>query len=190
MQHLKAHYRILSIEDMTTRVLQGTLNGRCLAISFDDGFVDNYTNAFPVLQRYNIPATFFVSTGFIDSSGDAQAEASFCLEQLGIEARASAMSWDHLKEMSEAGYTVGSHTVTHAKLAGLGDTELQEELVLSRRRIERTTGTACRYFAHPFGRAADLDRRSLDAIRGSGYEACFASVTGNRASIRLTGLGG
>lgn len=174
---LKESYTVVSLEELVKGVQEGTLEDRCVAVTFDDGFLDNYTNAFPVLQRYGIPATFFVSTQFIDESGNAESEARFCTEQLRVP-WCPAMNWGQLKEMKDMGCAVGSHTLGHTRLAGLGAEELTEEVVGSKDRIEGVMGEPCPVFAHPFGRWNDLDGQAVRGVYRAGYEACFAAVRG------------
>ena len=162
---------------MVGHLREGTVDGRWVALSFDDGFLDNYTNAFPVLKRLSLPATFFVSTGFIDGSGDAEAEARFCAERFRTR-WTPAMSWDHLKGMVDAGYSIGSHGVAHGRLSQLTEAELKEEVEASKRRIEEVLVVPCRYLAYPFGRWSDVDGPALEAVRCAEYEACFSAVRG------------
>ena len=177
VKFLKINYTIVSLEELARGVQEGTLEGRHVALTFDDGFLDNYTNAFPVLRRLSIPATFFVSTQFIDESGDAEAEARFCVGRLRVP-WCPAMNWGQLKAMRDSGCSVGSHTLRHTRLAGLGEAELMEEVTASKEKIEGILGAPCLHFAHPFGRWNDLDGQALDGIQRAGYEACFAAVRG------------
>ena len=66
MRHLTQHYKVVSLTDLVKHLENGTPE-RMLAITFDDGYQDNYENAFPVLQRYGLPATIFLTTGSVDS---------------------------------------------------------------------------------------------------------------------------
>jgi peptidoglycan/xylan/chitin deacetylase (PgdA/CDA1 family) len=66
--YLKAHYQVISLDEMVTRVATGrALPPRAVALTFDDGYLDNYTQAFPILSRHGLPATFYVTTGCIDN---------------------------------------------------------------------------------------------------------------------------
>ena len=66
MRYLAQHYKVVSLPDLVKHLENGSPT-RMLAITFDDGYQDNYENAFPVLQRYGLPATIFLATGSIDS---------------------------------------------------------------------------------------------------------------------------
>jgi len=67
MKFLARHYRVVSLAEATKRLRQSSPPEPVVAITFDDGYQDNYLNAFPILQRYGLPATIFLTTGSIDS---------------------------------------------------------------------------------------------------------------------------
>jgi len=67
IQHLVANYRILSLDEIVERVKSRKSLQGCLAITFDDGFRDNYEIAYPILKKYNAPATIFLTTGYIEN---------------------------------------------------------------------------------------------------------------------------
>ena len=67
MAHIARHYRVLTVEDLTTRLLERRVPRNALAITFDDGYRDNLTHAAPILSRLGLPATIFLVTGHIDS---------------------------------------------------------------------------------------------------------------------------
>lgn len=65
--HLAKNYKIISLDEIVNRIKNRSPLRRCVAITFDDGFRDNYEIAYPILRKYNIPATIFLTTGYIDS---------------------------------------------------------------------------------------------------------------------------
>jgi peptidoglycan/xylan/chitin deacetylase (PgdA/CDA1 family) len=68
LQFLTSRYRIIPLQEIVDRLHRGLpLQKDTLAITFDDGFRDNYTRAFPILRRYRVPATFYLTTGCIDN---------------------------------------------------------------------------------------------------------------------------
>jgi peptidoglycan/xylan/chitin deacetylase (PgdA/CDA1 family) len=66
MQLLAKHFNVLSLEDALQRMQTDLLPPRAVCITFDDGYADNYTNALPILQQFNLKATFFIASGFLD----------------------------------------------------------------------------------------------------------------------------
>lgn len=132
-----------------------------IAITFDDGYVDVLTNALPILERYQIPATIFVPTDTTvktDPAGRAR------------------LSWDELRELSKHPLiSIGSHAVTHRKLPLLTYEEMLSEARGSADAIEHDTGKRPDFFAYPFGaRGAEAEH----AVQESGYDAAFGITEG------------
>jgi len=67
IEHIAKHYNVLPLEDIAQRAHRGRSVRGCVAITFDDGFRDNYLNAYPILRRLGLDATIFLTTGYIDS---------------------------------------------------------------------------------------------------------------------------
>ena len=102
-------------------------------ITFDDGYLDNYTNAYPILKKYNLRATIFVIPAFT-----------------GVYP--GYMTWEQLKEMEQSGtITVESHTLTHPKLEELPDDEIRVELLNSKNLLEENLGHPVEFLAYPTG---------------------------------------
>lgn len=101
-------------------------------ITFDDGYTDNYTNAFPILKRYNLRATIFVIPAF-------------------TSVYPNYMTWEQLKEMEANGITIESHTLTHPKLEELPDDEIRNELLNSKNLLEENLGHPVEFLAYPTG---------------------------------------
>lgn len=67
MAHIAKNYKVIDLNNIVERINKKKSLRRCMAITFDDGFRDNYEVAYPVLRKYNLPATIFLTTGYIDS---------------------------------------------------------------------------------------------------------------------------
>lgn len=122
------------------------------AITFDDGHYNNYDIGFSVLRAYALRATFFVPTAFIGKPG-------YC-------------TWEQLKEMSDYGCEIGSHTHNHVPLDDLSAEEVEYELKTSKDLIEKHVGK-CRYLSLPAGRRFDTS-----IARKLGYEGIRTSERG------------
>ena len=136
---------------------KGSLPDRPVLITFDDGYVDNYTNAYPILKKYNLKATIFIVTGFVSK-------------------RKGYLTWDQLREMEQNGVTVQSHTVTHAPLPELPDDRIREELVGSKQQAEEELGHPVTFIAYPTG-AHDL--HIVGIAQEAGYKGGFTVKYGN-----------
>jgi peptidoglycan/xylan/chitin deacetylase (PgdA/CDA1 family) len=64
--HFARNYKVISLDEIVERVKNRDSLRGCVAITFDDGFKDNYENAYPILKKYNVPATIFLTTGYIE----------------------------------------------------------------------------------------------------------------------------
>src|SRR5262249_31478132 len=77
MQTLRSYYNVLPLEELVERLYQNDVPPHAVAITFDDGYQDNYTNAFPVLTHYELPATIFLTTGGIETETPLWHESVF-----------------------------------------------------------------------------------------------------------------
>jgi peptidoglycan/xylan/chitin deacetylase (PgdA/CDA1 family) len=128
-----------------------TIPNRSVVITFDDGWENQYRHAFPILRHFGLTATFFVFT-----------------TPIGKDTK--LMTWEQLRELQEAGMTIGSHTRTHPVLPDY-HAALHNEVVMSRADIEEHLGGAPDFFAYPFGA---WDAESAAWARTAGYRAARA----------------
>ncbi len=138
------------------------------AVTFDDGYRSVIEVARPILDRHGFPATVFVPTRFMDSEEPLSWDG--IEEWLGgpHENELLPMSWTQLRSLTEAGWEIGSHTLTHPRLPKVGDTELRAELVESRQECARMIGSNCTSIAFPYG---DADARVVREAQAAGYSA-------------------
>lgn len=125
---------------------------KAVAVTFDDGYEDNYTNALPVLRRYGFRATVFVITGDI---GDT---------------RMGYLSAAQLLAMDREGFDVESHTVTHRRLSELPAAVQLRELSDSRGTLESLLRRPVEYLSYPYG---DRDAQTEKLAKSLGYRLCF-----------------
>lgn len=130
-------YSVAGLAQLTRDISAGKdIVPKTLVLTFDDGFKDFYTDAFPVLQQFGFTAMVFLATGFIDQGLRFNGQA--CL------------SWDEVRELKKYGISFGSHTVTHPVLSMVSKKELEYELVCSKARIESELGEEVESFCYPF----------------------------------------
>ena len=137
---------------------------KTVALTFDDGFKDNYTVAYPLLKQYNFPATLFIYPQYISNGG-------------------AALSWEQLKEMSnDPLIDVQCHTLTHPNLIRMGRrlndaayaARLQKEVRQSREILQDKLNVKTSLLAYPYG---VYDDKVLAATRAAGYRAAFGIGT-------------
>ena len=149
------------------RAVLGPASQRCLAVTFDDGESNVIQHAAPVLAELGVPGTVFVPVSPVGSPG--------------------LLGWEDLAALSEAGWEVGSHTLSHARLTDLDDASLRRELRDSRLTIEDMLGRPCRSIAYPYG---DSDPRVRAAAAAAGYTAgCTTDGTTSADALRWPRVG-
>lgn len=155
MQYLEARgIKVVSLGALVDALEgKGTVPQPAVVITFDDGRVNQYEHAYPVLRKHRFPATFFPFT-----------------HAIGRNPR--YFTWAQLKEMQAAGMTIGSHTNLHVRVTRIRDPkEWHKEVKASRDVLEEKLGAKIEYFAYPFGA---LSASGDSAVRASGYRAARA----------------
>ena len=144
-------------------------------LSFDDGLRNVFTNAIPILRKHHVPAIFFVPSSLV-GAGWTEAKA-YCIDILKYREVSELVTWSDLKETCLAGFDIGSHTRTHARLTDLSKTpeSLEDQVSGSKKEFENQLGIECKYISWPFGKRTDADSKSLAMIKERGYRACFGA---------------
>ena len=165
---LEAGYTCIALDHLVAHVRdRRPLPQRSFVITFDDGFLDTYRLAWPVLERHRMTATVFLVSDLVGQSSEwARAEASG--PQL-------LMGSDHVRRMQARGIDFGSHGRTHARLADLDDEALNDELARSRDDLANLLGREVTTLSYPFGR---FDDRVREAAVRAGYTAAVSVTPG------------
>ena len=158
-----------------------TLGGErgLLHVTFDDAYRSVWSLV-PALERLGLPVTVFACSGYADD-GRMLDIPELAEENATYPGESATMDWDALRELAERGHEIGSHTVTHPRLTGLSDADLDRELRESRARVETELRRPCRFVSYPYG---DEDERVQRSAREAGYEAAFA-LPGRDAPVNL-----
>ena len=156
-----AGYTSLSLKGLISTLKNGNeLPDKPVVLTFDDGFKNFYSQAFPVLSEYSFCATVFLVTDFCGKYNDWSGNP--------VELpRSELLSWSDIKALNDAGIEFGSHTKTHPDLTKLSRTEAEAEITQSKTAIEDTIGTEAVTFAYPFGRS----NASVRNIAAANFEA-------------------
>lgn len=172
----------------TLATLEGLAERRSAArprafLTFDDGYVDNFTHVLPLLREYGYTGIFFILPSRVDEGGSLDWDG-VTREHAAHPAVMRSMDWTMVEQMADAGMEFGSHTVSHPSLPALDDDELADELLDSRRRIAAKLGR-CDTLAYPFGH---WDARVEAAAAAAGYRFAFtlpfgAQTTASQLSI-------
>lgn len=154
----KHHYNVLPLEELAALLKEKKkLPPKAISITFDDGYKDNFTYAFGILKKYNLPATMFI-----------------IVNEVG---RFDRLSWEEIKIMQNSGLVVfGSHTVGPEPLINIkSKEELKKQIFDSKRILEEKLGTKIRLFSYPEGRFNEEIRQ---LVIDAGYIASVATNPG------------
>lgn len=265
MRYVRAKMNPVSVGEVTDFVSgQRDIPDRAVAVTFDDGYWDNYSLAYPTLKQYDIPATIYLTTGFIgtneiqwwDRIGEIlkrtekpNMEMREVFEKLGGKfegpaeslglttsrgrnaawlrltlwlrpmppsdiatvvqvleelldvdttphrSRHRMLGWEQVREMHKAGLEFGAHTVTHRSFSELSESEIEKEVLDSKKAIEEKIGAPVVSFAYPFG---DLPHNSdawKNMFRKHGFRSAFLTYEGSNEvgtdplDLRRIGIG-
>jgi peptidoglycan/xylan/chitin deacetylase (PgdA/CDA1 family) len=159
LQELKTGgYTVLALTDILARQGAGQpLADKTVGLSIDDAFLSVYRQGWPKLRDAGVPVTLFVATDSVDrGAGDY-------------------MSWDQIRDLRDAGVTIGSQTASHPHMPTLSPDALAAELERSNARFEAELGERPALFAYPYGEAS---LAAAAAVRAAGFVAAFGQHSG------------
>lgn len=145
MEWLSQNARVVSLGVVTESLKHHQpLPIRTVALTFDDGYRDFYTEAAPHLRRFGYPATVFLPTAYCGQTNSWPGVPSWVEEK-------SLLTWQQVKELAGQGFQFGSHSVTHRDMTSLSVWDAEQEIVESKREIEAEIGQAVEFFCYPCG---------------------------------------
>jgi peptidoglycan/xylan/chitin deacetylase (PgdA/CDA1 family)/GT2 family glycosyltransferase len=158
-------YHILSLDDLLRRNHASLLPlPRSVALTFDDGYMDNYTDALPCLRDHGFPATIFLVSGAVGTSNNWDTTGTLMARPL--------VGWQEVHQLLSASIEIGAHTRTHISLPTATRTQAEGEIHGSKADLERALDRPIRAFAYPYG---DFDAESEEIVTRAGFR-CGCSV--------------
>ncbi len=149
--------------------------GGTLSITFDDGYRDNVEVAAPILRRLALPATFFITTGFIGSQFVPVWDEH-------LFRHPGWMSWDDVRRLKRDGFDIGNHTDSHLDMGVANLDAVREDLAASRRKLNDELGISAPLFAYPFGGRQNISQLSRDLVRAEGFSCCLSCYGGTNSA--------
>ncbi len=165
------NFNVVPLAEIVQRLETGAPFDRHIAITFDDGYRDNAEIAAPILSRYGLHATFFVTTGFIGSEIVAPWDKD-------MSPAPGWMTWDQVRELSDRGFTIGAHTIDHVDLGQESRDSAMRQLKASRSVLCERLGAEVELFAYPFGRRDNMTEENRLLVREAGFRCCVSCFGG------------
>jgi peptidoglycan/xylan/chitin deacetylase (PgdA/CDA1 family) len=145
----EAGYQTITLDDLLYALTQGRpLPAKPVILTFDDGYEDNYTNAFPLLRKYGMTGHFFIISDFVN------------------QGRSGYMTWPQIEEMATAGQRFGSHSRDHPDLEGKSVDYLVWQALGGKEAIQEHLGYHPRWISYPAGK---YDAQSIAVYKSAGY---------------------
>ncbi len=146
---IKQGYSFLTALELAEKVNQGECDfNKTALITFDDGFENNYTQAFPILEKLGVKATIY-------------------LTYKSPDIKMKLLNQEQIKTMVDSGLIeFGAHTISHVNLTTISDEEALEEIVQSKEQTENLTSKPCVSFAYPYGR---FNEAHVEMIKNAGF---------------------
>ena len=173
MIYLKNNFKIISLSKLLDILeLKEIQNDNLVAITFDDAYKNFFRNAYPILLKYNIPATVYIPANLVGQYNNWDFDNKEDYSYLQI------MSYEEIKEMDSDLIELGSHTANHKRLSATTDAELITEINDSKNSLENALHRKFDLFAYPYGGLSDYDERAIKIIRSSNYRAAVTTHFG------------
>ena len=155
---IKTKYNVIKIQDGLNAIQNINLvKDRSVIITIDDAYSSVFNNAWPILKKYGLPFTLFVSTDVIDNKTPGY------------------MSWEEIRILRDNGVTIGSQTKSHPHMHNLNENQIVRELEFSNSRFVQEIGSKPEIFAYPYG---EYNLNVLEKIKNSGFKAAFGQHSG------------
>ena len=162
-------YRVLNLRATATLLKSGEkIPQKTVALTFDDGFEDFYSNAFPVLASHGFPSTVFLPTAYVE-------------KQNNFFKGKKCLSWGQVIELNGQGVHFGSHTDTHPQLLALSFGDARRELQESKEKIEEKLGKEVDCFSYPYAfpeHRHDFVRKLEKFLKAAGYRCGVTTKIG------------
>lgn len=165
------NFNVISLERLVELLKNknGDIPSKTIVLTFDDGFEDNFTNAFPLLKKHNFHFTVFLQSGVV--GGIKTNKEGVKYQMLNVS---------QIKEMSNSGIAdFEPHTINHPKLAKIASLDARKEILESKQYLEKEIGKKSDYFAYPFG---NYNKEVINMIKNIGFQA---AVTVEKGVVKL-----
>jgi len=165
----RSGYSIMTISEVMD-YLADLQNNKSIAITFDDGYKDNFTYAAGVLSDFNIKATFFITISLIEAKTP---------KKWGDGNYRKYMDWEDVINLSKMGHEIGSHMMHHLDLRKIDNAQLLKELLSSKQEIEKRIKKPVKALSYPYG---GVNKKVIETAKKVGYISGCSSLRGGNDS--------
>ena len=167
LKYINDYYEIISLNKLVYFLLNDLKpTNPSIVITFDDGYIDNYFEALPLLIKYNAKATFFVVTNFIEGN----------ISLNGLKGWES-MNWENIREIdSKTNFEIGCHTHSHKILAYEKSSIVSLEIDKSIEILSSKLNRKISYFAYPFGQRHHFKKENINYLKKKSIQAACSTI--------------
>jgi peptidoglycan/xylan/chitin deacetylase (PgdA/CDA1 family) len=173
VNYLLRHYRVVSLSEAVELIRKGPVEVPTVAITFDDGYADNYINLRAVTEETGVPIGYFVATEHISTGNE------FAHDGLFSERGFAPNTWEQVQFLKHSGYEIGSHTRNHADCASVDPEFLAAEIIGSREDLKDKLGPTA-HFSFPFGMPQNISPPAAE-IACAHYANVFSAYGGGNS---------
>jgi peptidoglycan/xylan/chitin deacetylase (PgdA/CDA1 family) len=183
LRFLKYNTNVITFDDFfSNRLRVDKIN---TVITFDDGYKGWIAHALPILKRLNLPATFFISSGFVGLK--KHDELTYTKKNLFVKLPprkiTGGLTPADMRTLVVEGFTIGGHTLNHCSLDSINDTsKLRYEITEDKSRLEKMIGVKIDYFSYPTGAHANPQINIVDELIAAGYKGAVTVSPGFNSS--------
>ncbi len=175
-EFFQRHFNVIPLSEQIEGSRSGRGIGGSLSITFDDGYRDNWEVAAPILRSLGLPATFFVTTGFIGTQIVPPWDKH-------LTTHPGWMTWDNVRDLARHDFAIGCHTESHIDMGSASETVMRNELEACKVRVAAELGKPTRLFAYPFGGRSNISPQAIELVREAGFECCLSCCGGVNPTI-------
>lgn len=157
MKYISENYNVISFKDL----LEKRVKKNSIIITFDDGYKDILENAYPILKKYNIKATLFITTNFINGKKPKWEKEENLF-----------MKWSDIKKLN---FEIGAHSISHPILSQCSLEEMKKET--SKEEIEKRLGMEVYVFSYPYGNEGDINEVVKEVVKKN-YKLAVSNIFG------------
>lgn len=173
------NFNIIDLDDfLEIKKNKRQIPPKTIILTFDDGYANNYINAFPIISKYSFKAVVSVITEYIDKNIPFPWLNQSVLKNGDDKILKLPLSIKQLKTMNDYGLSIASHTRSHRPLSRLDKQDVIMEILESKKNLEDILSKEVKYFTYPYGSWGDYDKEDKGIVESAGYEAALSTKVG------------